>query len=96
MSSLGPVGWGGGQPTISLADQPPAPLVDRPMMRPAQQRQPGKTQPLSRTARAVRWAACTTRVARPTSSGWVGEPPRAGGSSATAARSRSANGSVSV
>jgi hypothetical protein len=31
----------------------------------------------------------------PTSSGWVGAPPRTG-SSATAARSRSANGSVSV
>ena len=30
----------------------------------------------------------TTRVARPTSSGWVGAPPSAGGNRATAARSR--------
>jgi hypothetical protein len=34
--------------------------------------QPGKTQPPSRTARAARWAAWTTRLLRPTSSGWLG------------------------
>ena len=39
---LGPVGWGGGQPPISLAGQLPAPLMDRPMMRPAHQRQVGQ------------------------------------------------------
>jgi hypothetical protein len=33
------VGRGGGHPTISLADQPPTPLMDRPMMGPAQQGQ---------------------------------------------------------
>ena len=53
--------------------------------------QSGKTQPPSRTARAVRWAGWTTRVARPTSSGWVGAPPRVGGSRAIAARSRAAS-----
>src|SRR5215217_9266547 len=31
---------------------------------------------------------CTTRVARPTSRGWLGAPPRVGGSRAMAARSR--------
>jgi Flp pilus assembly protein TadB len=46
--------------------------------------QPGKTQPPSRTARAVRWAGWTTRVVRPTSRGWVGAPPRTGGSRAAA------------
>jgi hypothetical protein len=39
MSSVVPVGWDGGQPPISLADQPPTPLMDRPMMGPAHQRQ---------------------------------------------------------
>ena len=41
--------------------------------------QPGNTQPPSRTARAAGWAAWTTRRLRPTSSGWVGAPPRTGG-----------------
>ena len=50
----------------------------------------GKAQPPSRTARAARWAAVTTRLVRPTSSGWVGPPPRAGGSRVAAARSRAA------
>jgi len=57
--------------------------------------QPGNTQPPSRTARAVRWATWTTRLARPTSSGWAGAPPRTGGSRATAARNR-ATGTVGV
>jgi hypothetical protein len=39
----------------------------------------GTTQPPSRTARARRWATMTTRLVRPTSSGWVGGPPRVGG-----------------
>jgi hypothetical protein len=47
--------------------------------------QPGKAPPPSRTAKAIRWAGCTTRVARPTSRGWVGAPPRVGGSRAMAA-----------
>jgi len=42
LGPMGPVGWGSGQPAITLADQPPAPLMDRPMMRPAQQRQVGQ------------------------------------------------------
>jgi len=42
MVPVGPVGWGGGQPTISLAGQPPTPLMNRPMMRPAHQRQVGQ------------------------------------------------------
>ena len=42
--------------------------------------QPGTAQPPSRTTRAARWAGVTTRLVRPTSSGWVGAPPRAGGS----------------
>ena len=42
MSSLGPVGWGGGQPAIRLADQLPAALMGRPMMGPADQGQVGQ------------------------------------------------------
>ena len=56
--------------------------------------QSGKTQPPSRTARAVRWAGWMTRVVRPTSSGWVGAPPRVGGNRVVAARSRAASPSV--
>ncbi len=56
--------------------------------------QSGKTQPPSRTARALRWAGWMTRVARPTSKGWVGAPPRVGGSRAMAAWSRPASPSV--
>jgi hypothetical protein len=48
--------------------------------------QPGNTQPPSRTASDLRCAAETTRVVRPRSSGSDGVPPRAGGSSAIAAR----------
>src|SRR5215207_2749731 len=48
----------------------------------------------SRTARAARWAGWTTRVVRPTSSGWVGAPPRIRGSRAVAAWSRAASRSV--
>jgi hypothetical protein len=40
--------------------------------------QPGNIQPPSRTARAARWAAVTTRLLRPTSSGWVGHHPAPG------------------
>ena len=36
------VGWAGGQLTVGEADQPPTPLMDRPMMRPAHQRQVGQ------------------------------------------------------
>ena len=39
---LVPVGWDSGQPPISLAGQLPAPLMNRPMMRPAQQGQVGQ------------------------------------------------------
>jgi hypothetical protein len=42
--------------------------------------QSGNTQPPSRTARALRWAGVTTRLARPTSNGWLGAPPRTGSS----------------
>jgi hypothetical protein len=59
----------------------------------------GKTQPRSRTARALRWAGWMTRVVRPTSSGWVGAPPRVGGTGSwrpgagrSARRSRSGGG----
>ena len=52
--------------------------------------QPVMAQPPSRTTRAARWAAVTTRVVRPTSSGWVGPPPRAGGSRLAAAWSQAA------
>ena len=81
--------WGGGQPAIGVAGQPPAALVHRPMMGPAHQGQvlkvgraavepvaqmvglaPGRgsvaaghAQPPSRTTRAARWAAETTRLA---------------------------------
>src|SRR4029450_2726395 len=47
-------------------------------------------QPPSRPPRAPRWAAATPRLARPTSSGWVGPPPRAGGSRVAATWSRAA------
>ena len=36
------VGWGGGQLAVGLAGQPPAPLMDRAMMGPAQQGQIGQ------------------------------------------------------
>jgi hypothetical protein len=52
--------------------------------------QSGNTQPPSRTARALRWAGVTTRLARPTSNGWLGAPPRTGGSRSMAARSHPA------
>ena len=38
----------------------------------------------------------TTRLARPTSNGWVGAPPRTGGNNATAARSRTSNPSTAL
>ena len=108
--------WGGGQPAVGVAGQPPAALMDRAMVGSAQQRevgevggaamQPmsemvgfapgrgpvtaGQTQPPSRTTRAVRWAGVTTRLVRPTSSGWVGAPPRVGGSRVAAAWSQPA------
>jgi hypothetical protein len=47
--------------------------------------QPGTAQPPSRTTRATRWAALTTRLVRPTSSGWVGAPPRVAGNRVAAA-----------
>ena len=50
----------------------------------------GTTQPPSRTARAAGWAAWTTRLLRPTSSGRVGAPPRTGGNRAAAVWSRAA------
>jgi hypothetical protein len=50
--------------------------------------QSGTTQPPSRTAKALRWAGVTTRVARPTSRGVVAAPPRTRGSRARAARKR--------
>ena len=52
--------------------------------------QPATTQPPSRTTRAARWAGVTTRLVRLTSSGWVGAPPRVGGSRVAAARSQPA------
>ena len=108
--------WGGDQAAVGVAGQPPAALMDRPMMGPTHQGQVGQVgraamqpvpqmmgltpaqrpitagdaQPPSRTARAARWAAVTTRVVRPTSRGWVGAPPRIGGSLAAAVRSRAA------
>ncbi len=48
--------------------------------------QPATAQPPSRTTRAARWAGVTTRLVRPTSSGWVGAPPRVGGSRVAAVR----------
>jgi hypothetical protein len=36
------VGWDGGEAAVGVALEPPAPLMDRPMMRPAQQRQVGQ------------------------------------------------------
>src|SRR5829696_9311922 len=121
MASVGSVvGWGGGQPAIRLAGQPPAALMDRAVVGPAHQGQIGQVggaamEPVpqmvgvapgqgpftvgedtapSRTARAARWAGWTTRVVRPTSSGWVGAPPRIRGSRAVAAWSRAASRSV--
>jgi hypothetical protein len=97
---LGPVGWGGGQAAIRVAGQPPAALMDRPMMRPAHQRQVGqigraamqpmpqmmRLTPSQRPRTAGEHTATithrqdgplggpTTRLARPTSNGWVGAP----------------------
>ncbi len=42
LGPVGPVGWGGGEPAIGLAGQPPAALMDRPMMGPAHQGQVGQ------------------------------------------------------
>jgi hypothetical protein len=39
---MGSVAWGGGEPPIGPAGQLPAPLMDRPMMRPAEQGQIGQ------------------------------------------------------
>ena len=39
---LGPVGWGGGQAAIRVAGQPPAALMDRPVMGSAHQGQVGQ------------------------------------------------------
>ena len=92
--------WGGGQPAIGVAGQPPAALMDRPVMGPAHQRQvgqvggaamepvdqmvglapgrgrsqPATAQPPSRTTRAARWAAETTRLARPPPAAGSGHP----------------------
>ena len=41
--------------------------------------QPATAQPPSRTTRAARWAGVTTRLVRPTSSGWVGAHQGPGG-----------------
>jgi hypothetical protein len=40
---MSPIRWGGGEPAVGLvAGQPPAALVDRPVMGPAQQGQVGE------------------------------------------------------
>jgi hypothetical protein len=83
--------WGGGEAAVGVAVKSPAALMDRPVVGPAHQGQIGQVggaavQPMAEMA--ARWAAVTTRPARPTSSGWVGPPPRAGGSRVAATRSR--------
>src|SRR5215211_7247753 len=111
-----PVGWlgrGGGQPAVGAAAQPPAALMDGPVMGPAPQGQIGQVggaaiQPMLEVVGVApgkgpvaggkdtalvthgqggvlgRWM---TRLARPTSNGWVGAPPRVGGNRAVACAS---------
>jgi hypothetical protein len=78
----GSQGWWGRRPASATDDGPPT--------RPAAAGSQGP-QPPSRTARAVRWVGVTTRVVRPRSNGWLGAPPRIGGSGAAAVRSRAAS-----
>jgi hypothetical protein len=87
------------RPMMGPAHQGQIGQIRRAAMQPTQQMMgltPGQRPPTAREhtapvahGQALRWAGWTTRPAHPTSNGWLGAPPRTGGSSAIAARSRS-------
>jgi hypothetical protein len=116
-SGRGPVlsmGRDAGEPPIRTTEQPPATLMNHPMVSPTQQHQvrevgraaiqpvpqmmgltPGQRPVTTREDTAAvpygqgaALAGWTTRVVRPTSSGWLGAPPSTGGNRAMAACSR--------